>query len=103
MDGHTGFIHEVLKREYLAAHMDPTQIEYYLCGPLPMFRPAICQAIRAMRVASRRHIPIIPEHGGERAVCLVRCAVKRHLPMDCCPEMNCTVEAINPQSAGQAR
>jgi Na(+)-translocating NADH:ubiquinone oxidoreductase F subunit len=35
-----GFIHEVLKREHLDKHADPTQIEYYLCGPLPMIRAA---------------------------------------------------------------
>jgi len=39
--GHTGFIHEVLKREYLERHPDPTQVEYYLCGPLPMIRAAL--------------------------------------------------------------
>lgn len=39
--GHTGFIHEVLRREYLNTHPDPTQIEYYLCGPLPMIRAAV--------------------------------------------------------------
>jgi Na(+)-translocating NADH:ubiquinone oxidoreductase F subunit len=39
-DGPTGFIHEVLKREYLERHPDPTQVEYYLCGPLPMIRAA---------------------------------------------------------------
>jgi Na+-transporting NADH:ubiquinone oxidoreductase subunit F len=39
--GHTGFIHEVLKREYLDSHPDPTQVEYYLCGPLPMIRAAM--------------------------------------------------------------
>jgi Na+-transporting NADH:ubiquinone oxidoreductase subunit F len=27
-----------LKRECLAARADPTQIQYYLCGPLPMIR-----------------------------------------------------------------
>jgi hypothetical protein len=27
--GHRGFIHEVLKREYLDSHGDPTQVEYY--------------------------------------------------------------------------
>lgn len=37
---YTGFIHAVLKREYLDTHPDPTQIEYYLCGPLPMIRAA---------------------------------------------------------------
>ncbi len=35
-DSHTGLIHEVLKREYLDTHPDPTAIEYYLCGPQPM-------------------------------------------------------------------
>jgi Na(+)-translocating NADH:ubiquinone oxidoreductase F subunit len=37
---HTGFIHEVLKQEYLDTHPDPTQIEYYLCGPPVMIRAA---------------------------------------------------------------
>lgn len=39
-DGPTGFIHEVLKREYLNSHPDPAQIEYYLCGPPAMIRAA---------------------------------------------------------------
>lgn len=39
--GHTGFIHAVLQREYLEAHANPTQLEYYLCGPPPMVRAAI--------------------------------------------------------------
>jgi len=38
---HTGFIHEVLKRQYPDSHPDPTRIEYYLCGPLAMVRAAI--------------------------------------------------------------
>lgn len=37
---HTGFIHEVLKQEYLDAHPDPTQIEYFLCGPPVMVQAA---------------------------------------------------------------
>lgn len=37
---HTGFIHDVLKREYLDKHPDPAQIEYYLCGPPAMIRAA---------------------------------------------------------------
>ena len=36
----TGYIHEVLKREYLANHPDPSSIEYYLCGPQPMIQAA---------------------------------------------------------------
>ena len=39
-DGPTGFIHEVLKGKYLDSHPDPTQIEYYLCGPPVMIRAA---------------------------------------------------------------
>ena len=31
--GPTGFIHQVLLEEYLKNHDDPTEIEYYLCGP----------------------------------------------------------------------
>jgi Na+-transporting NADH:ubiquinone oxidoreductase subunit F len=35
-EGSTGFIHSVLLDEYLSKHEDPTEIEYYLCGPPPM-------------------------------------------------------------------
>jgi len=31
--GLTGFIHQVLNDQYLRDHEDPTEIEYYLCGP----------------------------------------------------------------------
>ncbi|MBJ12510.1 MAG: NADH:ubiquinone reductase (Na(+)-transporting) subunit F [Candidatus Marinimicrobia bacterium] len=34
--GSTGFIHQVLHDEYLINHDDPTEIEYYMCGPPPM-------------------------------------------------------------------
>lgn len=34
-EGPTGFIHTVVE-EYLKQHEDPTEIEYYLCGPPPM-------------------------------------------------------------------
>jgi len=34
--GATGFIHQVLHDEYLSKHEDPTEIEYYMCGPPPM-------------------------------------------------------------------
>ena len=37
---HTGFIHNVLKREYLDSHPDPTSIEYFLCGPPIMIQAA---------------------------------------------------------------
>ena len=41
--GKTGFIHECLLNEYLASHPNPTEIEYYLCGP-----PAMIQASMEM-------------------------------------------------------
>ncbi len=35
-NGMTGFIHNCLYNHYLSKHADPTEIEYYLCGPPPM-------------------------------------------------------------------
>ena len=32
-DGYKGFIHQVLQDNYLSSHEDPTEVEYYLCGP----------------------------------------------------------------------
>lgn len=39
-DSYTGFIHEVLKRQYLDSHPDPKSIEYFLCGPPAMIKAA---------------------------------------------------------------
>ncbi len=38
--GSTGFIHQVVLDEYLNDHEDPTEIEYYLCGP-PLMLSAV--------------------------------------------------------------
>ena len=38
--GFTGFIHQVVHDNYLAKHEDPTEIEYYMCGP-PMMNKAV--------------------------------------------------------------
>lgn len=35
-DGMVGFIHQCLHDHYLQDHPDPSEIEYYLCGPPPM-------------------------------------------------------------------
>ncbi len=43
-DSMTGYIHQNLKDQYLAQHEDPTEIEYYLCGP-PMMIDAIEQML----------------------------------------------------------
>ena len=37
---HTGFIHEVLQKEYLDSHDSPKSLEYYLCGPPMMIDAA---------------------------------------------------------------
>jgi len=34
--GYKGFIHQVVLENYLKNHDDPTEIEFYLCGPPPM-------------------------------------------------------------------
>ncbi len=36
--GHTGFIHQILLDKYLNNHEDPTEVEYYLCGPPIMLK-----------------------------------------------------------------
>ena len=41
--GAVGFIHQVAFDQYLSAHEDPTEIEYYLCGP-----PMMIQAVQKM-------------------------------------------------------
>ena len=38
--GPTGFIHNVLYENYLKDHEDPTEIEFYMCGPPPMIAAA---------------------------------------------------------------
>ena len=38
--GPTGFIHQVTHDNYLSDHTDPTEIEYYMCGPPPMIKAA---------------------------------------------------------------
>jgi Na+-transporting NADH:ubiquinone oxidoreductase subunit F len=48
-EGFQGFIHTVLKEEYLDQHEDPTEIEYYLCGP-PMMLSASMGMLDAIGV-----------------------------------------------------
>ena len=47
--GHTGFIHQVLYDEYLGNHEDPTEIEYYMCGP-PMMMDAAFKMLDSLGV-----------------------------------------------------
>jgi Na+-transporting NADH:ubiquinone oxidoreductase subunit F len=39
-EGYKGFIHQVLYENYLQHHEDPTEVEYYLCGPPMMIDAA---------------------------------------------------------------
>lgn len=48
--GHTGFIHEVVLKDYLRAHPNPKAVEYYLCGPPPMIK-ACTQMLASLGVA----------------------------------------------------
>ncbi|MBL4576112.1 MAG: NADH:ubiquinone reductase (Na(+)-transporting) subunit F [Opitutaceae bacterium] len=41
--GPTGFIHSVVLEKYLDKHPDPSEVEYYLCGP-----PMMIQAVQKM-------------------------------------------------------
>ena len=48
-EGFTGFIHQVALDNYLITHEDPTEIEYYLCGP-PMMITAVKQMLDSLGV-----------------------------------------------------
>ncbi len=47
--GMTGYIHQYLRDQYLIKHEDPTEIEYYLCGP-PLMIDAIEEMLDDMGV-----------------------------------------------------
>ncbi len=49
--GYVGFIHQVLLDNYLDQHPDPTEIEYYLCGP-PMMLAAVNKMLYDLGVES---------------------------------------------------
>ena len=47
--GYTGFIHQVVHDNYLKDHEDPTEIEYYMCGP-PMMNTAVTKMLEDLGV-----------------------------------------------------
>ena len=47
--GFTGFIHQVVHENYLKDHEDPTEIEYYMCGP-PMMNTAVTKMLEDLGV-----------------------------------------------------
>jgi Na+-transporting NADH:ubiquinone oxidoreductase subunit F len=48
-NGPVGFIHQVVQDEYLCKHVDPGEIEYYLCGP-PLMIDAVNKMLYNMGV-----------------------------------------------------
>jgi Na+-transporting NADH:ubiquinone oxidoreductase subunit F len=48
--GHCGFIHEVVREQYLKEHAHPRTIEYYLCGP-PMMVKACTKMLAGIGVS----------------------------------------------------
>ena len=51
--GQTGFIHEVVRREYLQDHPNPAAVEYYLCGP-PMMIKACTSMLQKLGVPAHQ-------------------------------------------------
>jgi Na+-transporting NADH:ubiquinone oxidoreductase subunit F len=48
-NGLTGYIHNCAYEQYLSKHKDPTEIEYYLCGP-PMMIDAVVNMLDSLGV-----------------------------------------------------
>ena len=48
-EGPVGFIHQVVHDQYLENHPDPTEIEYYICGP-PMMLSAVQEMLDSLGV-----------------------------------------------------
>ncbi|MFT7683610.1 MAG: Na+-transporting NADH:ubiquinone oxidoreductase subunit F [Moritella dasanensis] len=48
-EGYTGFIHNVILENYLAAHEAPEDCEYYMCGP-PMMNAAVIGMLKDLGV-----------------------------------------------------
>jgi Na+-transporting NADH:ubiquinone oxidoreductase subunit F len=51
--GPVGFVHDVVREEYLQKHADPSAVEYYLCGP-PMMIKACTKMLSVLGVAANR-------------------------------------------------
>jgi len=48
-DGLRGFIHQSLYDHYLITHVDPSEVEYYICGP-PMMHQAVLEMLDGLGV-----------------------------------------------------
>ncbi len=52
-NGSTGFVHAVVRRDFLNGHPSPADIEYYLCGP-PLMSGAVITMLDALGVSMER-------------------------------------------------
>ena len=59
--GYTGFVHDVLLKQYLESHPAPEDCEYYLCGP-PMMTAAVIKMLENLGV-ERENI-LLDDFGG---------------------------------------
>ena len=48
-EGHTGFVHDILYKNYLKEHPAPEDCEFYMCGP-PMMNTAVIDMLEEMGV-----------------------------------------------------
>lgn len=60
-DGYTGFIHEVILKNYLKDHPSPEDCEFYMCGP-PMMNSAVMRMLENLGV-EEDHI-MLDDFGG---------------------------------------
>lgn len=60
-DGPVGFVHKVLRDDYLAEHPAPEDCEYYICGP-PMMNSAVIAMLEDLGVA--RDQILLDDFGG---------------------------------------
>lgn len=51
--GHKGFIHVVVREQYLITHTAPGDVEYYLCGP-PLMSASVIEMLTQLGVARSR-------------------------------------------------
>jgi Na+-transporting NADH:ubiquinone oxidoreductase subunit F len=60
-EGHTGFIHQVVRDQYLMEHQAPEDCEYYMCGP-PVMNDAVIEMLIDMGV--ERESIFLDDFGG---------------------------------------
>ena len=76
--GETGFIHEVVRRSYLADHPNPSAVEFYLCGPPMMIKACNRDVVRSGRFRMSRS----PTMSSDRSLARCRFSCLHHGRVD---------------------